>query len=120
MYQDRVLDHYRNPRNVGVAESADVDGREDNPLCGDEVRVTATVRDGALAEVRFEGRGCAISQASASLLTERARGMSVGEAARLGEADVVGFLGVPVGPMRLKCAMLPLEALQKGLAARRA
>lgn len=118
MYQDRVLDHYRNPRNVGVADPADVDGRVDNPLCGDEIRFTATVRDGRLAEARFEGRGCAISQASASLLTERARGLTLAEAQALGQEEVVALLGVPVSPVRLKCAMLALDALKAGLAAR--
>ena len=115
MYDDRVLDHYRNPRNVGVADPADVDARVDNPVCGDEIRVTARVADGRLAEVRFEGRGCAISQASASLLTERAKGLTLAEARALGPDDVVALLGVPVSPVRLKCAVLALDALKAGL-----
>lgn len=115
MYQDRVLDHYRNPRNVGVADPADADATVDNPLCGDEIRFTATVVEGRLADVRFEGRGCAISQASASLLTERARGMTVPEARALAQEDVVALLGVPVSPVRLTCAMLALNALRKAI-----
>lgn len=119
MYEDRVLDHYRNPRNVGVAEPAHVDGRVDNPLCGDEIRVTATVAGGALADVRFEGRGCALSQASASLLTERAKGATLADARALAAEDAVALLGVPVSAVRRKCALLALEALKAGLAAYR-
>ena len=114
-YREHIIDHFRNPRNFGRLEGADVSHEEDNPLCGDKVRIDLRIHDGKVKEVAWEGRGCAISQASASLLSERVEGKSLEELAQIGKAEVLEDLGVNVSPARLKCALLALTALQVGL-----
>ena len=116
LYRDYILEHYRQPHNFGVIEDADASYEGSNPLCGDRITLMLGVRDGIVDRVGFTGRGCAISQASASLLTERARGLSLDDAARLGPDDVVALLGVPVSPVRRACALLALDALKAGVA----
>ena len=101
-YREYILDHYKNPRNFGRIEDADISHEEYNPLCGDLVGMDFRVRDGVIAEVRFHGRGCAISQASASLLTERLKGRSLEEARTLSKEDVLDELGIDISPARLK------------------
>lgn len=115
-FRERVLEHYKHPRNFGVLEPADVDVEEDNPLCGDTVRVTLRLSGGRIEDVRFEGRGCAISLASASLLSERIKGRTVEEILALSRDEIVAMLGIPVSPVRLKCALLPHAAIARGLA----
>ena len=88
-YREYILDHYKNPRNFGRLEGADITHEEENPLCGDVVGIDLKVEDGNIADVRFHGRGCAISQASASLLTERLKGMSLEDAKQIGKDDVL-------------------------------
>lgn len=110
-----ILEHYRNPRNYGELAEADARSRLSNPLCGDVVEIFLKVEAGRISELRFRGRGCALSQASASMLTERIKGMSVEEAMRLDEEDVLRMLRVRVGPARRSCALLPLKALRKAL-----
>ncbi len=118
MYREHVLDHYKNPRNFGHLDPADVDYVEDNPLCGDEIRITARVSaDGRFEVVRFEGHGCAISQAAASLLTTHVTDRALPEVDALTREQVVAMLGIPVSPVRLKCALLAHSALTKGVAA---
>lgn len=113
MYQQNILDHYKHPRNFGVLPEATAQAHMANPLCGDELdfflRVDAA---GKIAEVKFQGRGCAISIASASMLTEKIRGCSMDEVANMRADDVLTLLGVPVNPARMKCATLSLEAVQ--------
>jgi len=113
-YREFILDHYKNPRNFGRLEPADITHEEYNPLCGDLVGMDLQVRDGVIEDVRFHGRGCAISQASASLLTERLKGMSLDEARQISKDDVLDELGIDISPARLKCALLSLKVLKVG------
>lgn len=113
-YREFILDHYKNPRNFGRIDGADISHEEYNPLCGDLVGMDFKIADGVIEEVRFHGRGCAISQASASLMTERLQGMSLEEARRISKDDVLGELGIDISPARLKCALLTLKVLKVG------
>ncbi len=114
MYREYILDHYKNPRNFGRLERADISHEENNPLCGDVIGMDFRVKDDVIEDVRFHGRGCAISQASASLLTERLKGMSLDEARKIDKADVLEELGIEISPARLKCALLSLKVLKVG------
>jgi nitrogen fixation NifU-like protein len=113
-YREYILDHYKNPRNFGRIEGADITHEEYNPLCGDMVGMDFRVRDGVIEDVKFHGRGCAISQASASLLTERLKGLTLDEAQQVGKDDVLEELGIDISPARLKCALLSLKVLKVG------
>jgi nitrogen fixation NifU-like protein len=113
-YREFILDHFRNPRNYGRLEGADISHEEHNPLCGDVVGMDFKVSEGTISDVRFHGRGCAISQASASLLTERLKGLSLEEAREISRDDVLDELGIQISPARLKCALLPLKVLKVG------
>ena len=114
MYREYILDHYKNPRNFGRLEGADISHEENNPLCGDVVGMDFRVTDDVIEDVRFHGRGCAISQASASLLTERLKGMSLADARKIDKDDVLEELGIEISPARLKCALLSLKVLKVG------
>ncbi len=113
-YREYILDHYRNPRNFGRIEKPDISHEEYNPLCGDLVGMDFRIEDGVIADVRFHGRGCAISQASASLMTERLKGMPLEEARKISKEDVLEELGIEISPARLKCALLSLKVLKVG------
>ena len=113
-YREYILDHYKNPRNYGRLESPTLSHEEDNPLCGDIIGIDLAVEDGSIADVRFHGRGCAISQASASLLTERLKGLSLEEARKISKEDVFEDLGIDISPARIKCALLSLKVLKVG------
>src|SRR5499433_1062011 len=113
-YREHILDHYKNPRNFGRLEGADISHEEYNPLCGDLVGMDFRMQDGVIQDVRFHGRGCAISQASASLMTERPKGMRVEDARKISKEDVLGELGIEISPARLKCALLSLKVLKVG------
>ena len=115
MYQENILDHAKHPRNFGTLEHPTHSREEHNPLCGDRLRLDLLVRDGVIADVRFTGRGCAISQAAASMLTEELVGKTVDEAKQVSKEEVLELLGIPIGPMRLKCALLSLKALKAGI-----
>jgi nitrogen fixation protein NifU and related proteins len=114
LYRDFILEHYRNPHNRGVLDPHDLHFADSNPTCGDELSMTIQLDDAKelVADVAHEGRGCAISQASASILTDELRGMSLDELRALDPREVVENLGVPIGPARLKCALLPYKVLQ--------
>jgi nitrogen fixation protein NifU and related proteins len=109
-YRDFILDHYRNPRNFGHLSDPDASAEDLNPLCGDQIRMEFDVDDaGVVRDVRFSGKGCAISQASASMLTETIKGMPLQEIAKLSKDVVLENVGIGISPTRLKCATLGLR-----------
>lgn len=114
LYREVILDHYQNPRNYGVLENATISYEEDNPVCGDHLRLDLVIKDGRVADVRFSGHGCAISQASASMLTEAILGKTLEEIKALDKQFILDMLGIPLGPVRLKCALLSLKVLKAG------
>lgn len=112
-YRDFILDHYRNPRNFGHLEKADAVAEDMNPLCGDRIRVELQVDpQGTVTDLRFSGKGCAISQASVSMLTETVKGKSLEEIAKLPKDVVLENVGIGISPTRMKCAMLGLKVLK--------
>jgi nitrogen fixation protein NifU and related proteins len=115
-YREYILDHYRNPRNYGKLEQPDVHAEDSNPLCGDQLAMDLLVEGDHIKEVRFQGRGCAISQAAASMLSEKIEGKTVQEVVALGKDDVLEDLGIDISPARTKCAFLSLRVLHRGLA----
>ena len=116
LYRDYILEHYRRPHNFGVLEqpSASIEGN--NPLCGDRITLQLHVSDGVVDQVAFTGRGCAISQASASLLTDEIKGKPLADVAAFRADDLLDLLGIEISPARLKCAMLSHDTLQSALA----
>ena len=112
LYRDYILEHYRRPHNFGVLETPSASYEGSNPLCGDRITMQVAVDDGVVREIGFTGRGCAISQASASLLTDEVKGKPVADAAAFRADDLLDLLGVEISPARLKCAMLSFDALQ--------
>ncbi len=117
IYREQILEHARHPRNFGHLPAPTVVREERNPLCGDQIRLELAIADDVITDVRFTGRGCAISQASASLLTEVIKGKSVEEAKHFSKDDLLDLIGIPLAhnPSRLKCALLSLKALKAGL-----
>ena len=108
-YRDFILDHYRNPRNFGHLDQPAASAEDLNTLCGDTIRMEFDVDDGIVRDVRFSGRGCAISQASASMLTETIKGMRLEEVAKLSKDVVLENVGIGISPTRMKCATLGLR-----------
>jgi nitrogen fixation protein NifU and related proteins len=108
-YRDFILDHYRNPRNYGHLENPVVYAEDLNPLCGDQIRFEFDIDGGVVRDVRFSGKGCAISQASASMLTESLKGMRLEDVARLSKDVILENVGIGISPTRMKCAMLGLR-----------
>jgi nitrogen fixation protein NifU and related proteins len=133
LYREVILDHYRNPRNKHGLEGSDIDVTHNNPLCGDEITIHAIVRDGKVVDVTFEGQGCSISQASASMLTDLVKGKPVDDVDKLivefrgmmagkpadeeALGDLVALKGVVKYPVRIKCAVLAWDTLQEGVEA---
>ena len=115
LYREAILDHYRHPRNKGTLDPADYSYEDTNPLCGDEVRIDLRVDEERVSDVKFSGRGCAISQASASILTEMVQGLTLDEVKALTKDDLLEELGIPVSPARMKCALLGLKVLKAGV-----
>jgi nitrogen fixation NifU-like protein len=117
LYREVILDHYKNPRGHGVIEDADAEAEGQNPLCGDEVSIyVAFGEDGeTIDDVKFSGRGCAISQAATSMLMEMAKGRTAEQVATLDKDELLAEIGVPLTPVRLKCAMLGLTTLKVAL-----
>jgi nitrogen fixation NifU-like protein len=116
IYREIILDHYRNPRNKGRISDADVSFHDSNPLCGDEIDIHLKVEDNIVKDIKFEGRGCAISQASASMLTEMVMNKPLASVKELGKDDVLENIGlVNLGPARIKCALLSLKVLKMSM-----
>ncbi len=116
MYQENILDHYKNPRNFGEMKEPDIAARDNNPLCGDELALYLKLgSDGRVEDVKFQGRGCAISQASASMLTLMLKGKTLEEARAIDQDRILKALGIPISPVRIKCALLSLHVLKSGL-----
>src|SRR5271163_1767221 len=111
LYRDYILEHYKRPQNFGELEPHDLQALEHNPLCGDELGVQIRVLDGRIAELRFQGHGCAISQAAASIASEELIGMELDEAGGLDADWMIELLGIPVSATRRKCALLGLKAV---------
>ncbi len=115
LYAEEILDHYKNPRNYGHLEQPDIHVEANNPLCGDRLSMDLKVRNGVVEDVRFSGKGCAISQAAASMLTEEMIGRPLEELARTTRQDILDMLGVPISYARMKCATLSLGLLRLAL-----
>jgi nitrogen fixation NifU-like protein len=113
LYREQILDHYKHPHNFGELEDADLEFEDTNPLCGDELRVQLrTGDDGRIEAVRFSGQGCAISQASASMVSDEIKGMTPDELLRLDREFVLELLGIDISATRMKCALLALKVLK--------
>jgi len=114
-YKENILDHYRHPRHAGMLDHPTHSHTEDNPLCGDVIRIDLHVDENdVIDQVAFEGKGCAISQASASMLMEMLEGKTLAEAKEIGKEDILEALGIEIGPVRMKCALLALKVLKAG------
>lgn len=115
MYRENILDHGKNPRNQGVLDPADIDFEGHNPLCGDRLRLTLRVdASGRITAVGWDGEGCAISQASASMLGETLVGMTLDEVKQIDKQVIFDLLGIPLSMSRVKCALLSLKVLKAG------
>jgi len=108
-YKEYILDHYRNPRNFGHLDAPDAVAEDLNPLCGDKLRFEFKIEDGKVSDVRFSGKGCAISQASASMLSESLKGETIEDVARMPLERVLENIGIGISPARMKCATLGLK-----------
>jgi nitrogen fixation protein NifU and related proteins len=117
LYRDYILEHYRRPHNFGQLEGATASQEGANPLCGDRITMQLRVRGGVIDGVGFTGRGCAISQASASLLTDEIKGKAIDTAQAMTSGDVLELLGIEISPARMKCALLSLETMHGAIGA---
>lgn len=115
-YRELIIDRYKNPQYRGALNPADISFEDDNPLCGDHIHIDLRVgEDGIIRKALFDGKGCAISQASADLLMEKIHGMHLDEVKKLSKQDILELLGIELGPVRLKCALLSLKVLKAGV-----
>ncbi len=115
LFRENILEHHKHPRCRGTIENPDATFEDANPLCGDRIRMDFRIADGVLQEVRFSGQGCSISQAAASMLCEHVQGLPLDRIKELGREDVLDMLGIELGPVRLKCALLALKTLKAGI-----
>ncbi len=116
MYKEIILDYYKNPRNRGTLEVADAKSRDSNPLCGDVVEMQLKFKDDVVLDIKFNGDGCAISQASASMLTELVMGKTIDQVRAIDKSILLENLGSPnLGAVRIKCALLPLKVMKSAL-----
>ena len=115
IYREQILDHNKNPRNKGTLENPQFTYEDVNPLCGDEIRMDVQTDGDRVTDIRFSGRGCAISQAAASILTEMVDGQTLDDVKAISRDDLLDELGVPISPARMKCAMLGLKVLKAGI-----
>jgi nitrogen fixation NifU-like protein len=116
LYRELIIDRYKNPHFRGSLEPHDISFEDDNPLCGDHIKIDLRVDENdRVSEVAFDGHGCAISQASADLLAESVLGKSLDEIKQINKQDILDMLGIELGPVRLKCALLSLKVLKAGV-----
>ncbi len=116
LYREIIIEHYKNPSYRGHLEPSDVSFADNNPLCGDHIEITLrTDENNNISEARFDGHGCAISQASADLLVEHIHGMGIEEIKKMNKQSLLDLLGIDLGPVRLKCALLSLKVLKAGV-----
>ena len=115
LYREVILDHYKNPRGHGVIDGADAEAEGQNPLCGYEVSISVAFDGDTIADVKFQGRGCAISQAATSMLMDMVKGRSAAEVASMSREELLDEVGIPLTPVRLKCALLGLGVLKLAL-----
>jgi nitrogen fixation NifU-like protein len=115
IYREIILEHSQHPKNRGTLEPADYSYEDTNPLCGDEVRMDVRVKNDRVAEIKFSGRGCVVSQASASILTEMVEGKTLAEVKAITKDELLDEIGIPVSPARMKCALLGLKVLKAGI-----
>ncbi len=116
LYREIIIEHYKNPGYRGRLDPHDIRFEDNNPLCGDHIEITLRIdENGTITDARFDGHGCAISQASADLLVESVIGKSVEEVKHLTKEDILDMLGIELGPVRLKCALLSLKVLKAGV-----
>jgi len=115
LYRDYILEHYKRPKNFGELEPHDLSAHDHNPLCGDEMGVHIRVEDGKIADLRFHGQGCAISQATASIISDELKGKTVAEVAGLDRSFIAEEIGIELSPTRLKCGLLSLKVVQGAL-----
>ncbi len=115
LYKEEILDHYWNPHNAGFLENATASAHEHNVTCGDKIRMDFIVDGDTVVDVRFQGEGCAISQASASMLTDKLKDLSIKQAQQMSDDDILQMLGITISPARMKCATLGLETMKKAL-----
>lgn len=116
IYREIILEHYQHPRNRGLLDPNDFTYEDINPLCGDEIRIDVRVDDNdRVSDIKFSGRGCAVSQASASILTEMVEGKTLDEVKAIGKDELLEEIGIPVSPARMKCALLGLKVLKAGV-----
>ena len=115
IYKEIILDHYRNPRNKGNLSNAEISAQDNNPVCGDRLSIDIKLEDNVVSDIKFDGEGCAISQSSASILTEMLMGKTVDELSKFTKDELLEELGTPsLGPARIKCALLSLKVLKMG------
>ena len=115
LYRELILDHYQHPHNHGEIPGADISYEDSNPLCGDKIRIDIKLKNDVVENVKFNGKGCAISQASASMLTDELLGKTLDEIKAMDKQFILDMLGIPLGPTRVKCALLPLKVIKAGV-----
>ncbi len=114
LYREIIIDHYQHPHNHGALDNPDITYEDSNPLCGDKIRIDLKAKDNIVQDVKFDGKGCAISQASASMLTDELIGKSLDEIKKIDKDFVFKMLGIPLSPTRVKCALLSLKVVKAG------
>lgn len=120
LYREIIIEHHKTPHNFGTLDPADYTAEDTNPLCGDQIRMDLRVKDNIVTDVAFSGRGCAVSIASASMLTDMIKGMTLDEVRAITKDDLLEEIGIPVSPARIKCATLGLNVLNLSLALKEA
>ena len=115
IYKENILDHFKNPRNFGELKICEICHMELNPTCGDTIKIFVKLERGKIKDAKFKGHGCAISMASASMLTEKIKSRKLNEVKKMSDGDINEMLGIKLGPVRMKCGILSLKALLRGI-----